>query len=575
MKKTGAQIITTLLERHGIDTVAGIPGGANLPLYDALATSRIRHVLARHEQGAGFIAQGIARATGRAAVCLGTSGPGATNLVTAIADAKLDSVPLVAITGQVPTTLIGTDAFQEVDTIGITTPITKQRFFARSAAELLDVVPSALSIAQSGRMGPVVIDVPKDVQCETVDVKTWPDVLPRTGPPSIDDAALRSLATLIDRAERPVLYVGGGVIASGASQRLRTLAERADLFVTCTLNALGAFPSDHPLALGMLGMHGAPYTNLALDETDLLIALGARFDDRATGKASEFCPRALIAHVDIDASEIGKIKTPDVSIVGDVDDVLERLLPLIARRKRSSWRARIENLRREEPMASPTMKGMPSPTHFLRALASFLPADAIITTDVGQHQMWVAQAYPFSAPRTLQTSGGLGTMGFGLPAAIGASLARPATRVVCVTGDGSLLMNVQELVTLAELNLPITIVLLNNGHLGLVRQQQELFYGGRYHASRFHREPDFAALARACGIAGIDLATTSDPLGRLAELLSIPGPTLVNVPIDPEENVLPMVPPGEANRMMLRASKPNRGGARQNAVRLASRSPTT
>ena len=548
MKIQGAQILTKLLERQGLDCVAGIPGGANLPVYDALATSRIRHVLARHEQGAGFIAQGIARATGKAAVCLGTSGPGATNLLTAIADAKLDSVPLVAITGQVPTSLIGTDAFQEVDTMALTTPITKRNFFVQSARELLDVVPRAFEIAESWRQGPVVIDVPKDVQTEAIEVTAWPDPgsARPVAPPS--NEALLELASMIDQSERPVLYVGGGVIASGASDALRALARRSDVPVTSTLMGLGAMPSDEPLFLGMLGMHAAPYTNLVLDEADLVIALGARFDDRATGKASEFCSRATIVHVDIDGSEIGKIKPVRLGVKGDVGAVLAGLLPLVRPKRRPAWRARVEEQRARHPL----LERSGATTELLRALAALLPATTLVTTDVGQHQMWVAQVYPFSEPRTLLTSGGLGTMGFGLPAAIGAALAFPERRVLCVSGDGSMLMNVQELATLAELGLDVTVLVLNNGHLGLVRQQQELFYSKRYHASRFHEAPDFAAIARAFGVRGMKTEGTADSAVAIARAMAERGPMVIDVPIDPAENVLPMVPPGAANRDMIR-----------------------
>jgi acetolactate synthase-1/2/3 large subunit len=551
MKFTGAQLIMTLLERQGIDTIAGIPGGANLPMYDALVASNIRHVLARHEQGAGFIAQGMARASGRAAVCFGTSGPGATNLLTAIADAKLDSVPLIAVTGQVPRAMIGTDAFQEIDTYGLTVPITKHNYLVRSAAELLEVVPDAFRVATSGRPGPVVIDVPKDVQNEAIEI----DALPTPGVaepwPTFRDADVARAAAMIDRAERPVLLIGAGIIAAEASASLRQLAEKASIPVASTLLGLGALPAEHPLFVGMVGMHAARYTNMLLEECDLLIALGIRFDDRATGKAAEFCPRARILHVDIDPSELGKIKRPTLGIEADVGAWLRSLVPLVRERRRRCWIVRMAHLRGAYPLAMPGADDPLQPYGIIRHTAAIAGADAIVTTDVGQHQMWAAQAFPFSYPRQWLTSGGLGTMGFGLPAAIGAALAQPHRPVICFSGDGSLLMNIQELATAAEEGVNVKLILLDNGHLGLVRQQQQLFYGGRYQASRFHATPDFAAIARGFGIDAYDLGRETDPLAALDAALCRGGPALVRVPIEAEANVYPMVPPGAANRDMI------------------------
>jgi acetolactate synthase-1/2/3 large subunit len=554
MKISGAQLTTLLLERQGIDIIAGIPGGANLPLYDALRASRIRHVLARHEQGAGFIAQGMARVTGKPAVCFGTSGPGATNLLTAIADAKLDSIPLVAITGQVPRAMIGTDAFQEIDTYGLTIPITKHNYLVRSAAELLDVIPAAFRIAASGRPGPVVVDIPKDVQNEAIELDRLP--APGTAAPAARPSAgdVAQAAALIDAARRPVLFIGAGVIAAGASSTLRQLAEAASIPVVSTLLGLGALPSDHPLFLGMVGMHAARCTNLCLEECDLLIAIGVRFDDRATGKAAEFCPRARIIHVDIDRSEIGKIKAPLLGIEADAGAMLNALLPRIEPQARSGWLAHMRELRRRYPLSTPGDDDPLSPYGIIRHAAALIGDDATVTTDVGQHQMWAAQAFPFSRPRQLLTSGGLGTMGFGLPAAIGAALAEPQRKVVCFSGDGSLLMNLQELATATEEGVDVKVVLLNNGHLGLVRQQQQLFYGERYHASRFHAEPDFPALARAFGMEAYDLGGRGDPSVTLAHALHRPGPCLIHVPIPAAENVYPMVPPGGANRDMIEAA---------------------
>jgi acetolactate synthase-1/2/3 large subunit len=555
MKTDGAHLTIRLLERQGIDIIPGIPGGASLPLYDALRASRIRHVLARHEQGAGFIAQGMARATGRAAVCFGTSGPGATNLLTAIADAKLDSIPLVAITGQVPLAMIGTDAFQEVDTYGLTIPITKHNYLVRSAAELLDVVPDAFRVALSGRPGPVAIDVPKDVQNEVIEVTTLP--APGTADPRacprIEDVA--HAAALINQAVRPILLIGAGIIASNASAELRRLAESASIPIASTLHGLGAIPTAHPLFMGMVGMHAARWTNLLLEECDLLIAVGMRFDDRATGKVEAFCPHAKILHVDIDASELGKIKQPFLGIEADAGDWLRALQPQVTAAARPAWTSRLQQLRQSHPLATPGDDDPLQPYGIIRHTAAVVGDQAIVTSDVGQHQMWVAQAFPFNRPRQWLTSGGLGTMGFGLPAAIGAALACPTQTVVCFTGDGSLLMNLQELDTAAEEGVDVKVVLLNNGHLGLVRQQQQLFYGGRYHASRFHSQPDFAAIARGFGIDAWDLGVVDDPAATLNAALRTSGPCLINVPIGAAENVYPMVPPGAANRDMIESSE--------------------
>jgi acetolactate synthase I/II/III large subunit len=551
MKTTGAALVMRLLERQGIDLVAGIPGGANLPLYDALRASRIHHVLARHEQGAGFIAQGMARATGRPAVCFGTSGPGATNLLTAIADAKLDSIPLVAVTGQVPQAMIGTDAFQEIDTYGLTVPITKHNYLVRSAAELLEVIPDAFRVAMSGRPGPVVVDVPKDVQNQTLDIDALPAPGDAESPPPFRSDDVTAAAALINGARRPLLLIGAGIICANASAELLQLSETASIPVAATLLGLGAMPHSHPLFLGMVGMHAARYTNLLLEECDLLIGLGVRFDDRATGKVAAFCPRAKILHVDIDASELGKITQPCLGIQADVGAWLRALLPRIVRRDRREWRMRMTQLRTAYPLATPGDDDPLQPYGIIRHTAALVGHDAIVSSDVGQHQMWVAQAFPFTRPRQWLTSGGLGTMGFGLPAAIGAALAEPERTVVCFTGDGSLLMNLQELATAAEEEVEVKIILLNNRHLGLVRQQQQLFYGGRYHASRFDAAPDFAAIARGFHVAATDLEGAADPLATLASALRTPGPCLINVPIAAEANVYPMVPPGAANRDMI------------------------
>ena len=550
IRLSGAQLIVQLLERHGVERVAGIPGGALLPLYEALdGATRLRHVLARHEQGAGFIAQGEARITGRAGVCLATSGPGATNLVTAIADAHLDSVPMVCITGQVPQALLGTDAFQEVKTGRIVDTITKANFMARSAAELIDLLPEAFRIAETGRPGPVLIDVPKDVQRETVAVV--PHQLPSRQPRvrvAPDAESIRVAAEMIVRAQRPVLYIGGGVIKSGAASLVRALAEAGDLPTTMTLMALGSLPEAHPLNLGMLGMHGTQAANRAIDEADLLIAIGARFDDRATGRADTFAPGARVIHIDADRREFGKIRRPSLAIESDARLALDALLQVLPSQRRETWRARVAELHAMFPQAVQRNDDPHTPQGIIRAVARLAGPNAAVTTDVGQHQMWVAQSYPLMRPDRWLTSGGLGTMGFGLPAAIGASLALPEDQpVICFTGDGSLLMNIQELATLAELQCNVKIVLLDNAALGMVRQQQNLFHRRRTIGSNFDRPTDFGAVARAFGIPALDVGASRDPLAILSEAFARPGPALVRVPVAVDRLVMPMVTPGGSN----------------------------
>ncbi|MEC5396559.1 acetolactate synthase large subunit [Uliginosibacterium sp. H1] len=551
MQYSGAQLIVRLLEQQGITTVAGIPGGAALPLYDALSQSKIHHVLARHEQGAGFIAQGMARATGRAAVCIASSGPGATNLVTAIADAKLDSIPLVCITGQVPLSMIGTDAFQEVDTYGLSIPVTKHNWLVRDVRELLTVIPEAFRIAESGRPGPVWIDVPKDVQNAVIDLAELPAPGKADPLPELDAAAISRAADMINRAERPVLYLGGGVVASNATTQAIMFAEQASLPTTMTLMGLGTLPADHPLSLGMLGMHGARFTNYMLNEADLLIVVGARFDDRAIGKAEKFCPDAGIIHIDIDESELDKIKKAHVGIRGDVKQVLELLLPQVQVTLRESWLARMAELKAAHPLQMPDLDDPRSHYGLIRVVAEQLDDEATITTDVGQHQMWVAQAYPLRRPRQWLTSGGLGTMGFGMPAAIGAALAERERTVVCFSGDGSIMMNIQELATAAEEGANIKIVLMDNQALGMVYQQQGMFYSERFYAVGYRRPTDFVALAKACGIRGVDLDASDDPKALLADALHTPGPCLIHCSIDVQQRVYPMVPPGAANTEMI------------------------
>ncbi len=549
-KRSGADLIIHLLERQGVEIVAGIPGGALLPLYEALGRSTaIRHILARHEQAAGFIAQGMSRITRRAGVCFATSGPGVTNIVTALADAKLDSIPLVCIAGQVPQALIGTDAFQEVPTLEIVRPITKASFFVRNASELWHVIPEAFRLAEGGRPGPVLIDVPKDVQLQLADSEPLHEAVHEHRSISVLDLRQHFdlAAEMIHSAQRPVLYVGGGIVKARAHADVRALAERAGLPVTSTLMALGALPAGHGLDIGMLGMHGARYTNLVIDECDLLIAIGARFDDRATGDPKKFAPHARIVHIDIDPRELGKIKATDLSICADAGFATRELLKRVLPAQRALWLSRVNQLKQAHPLRTPDAHELCSPYGIVQAVGALTPDDVIVTTDVGQHQMWVAQRFPFARPDRWLTSGGLGTMGFGLPAAIGAALAEPAATTVCFTGDGSLLMNVQELATLAELDLNVKIVLLDNAALGLVRQQQELFYQQRFVASLYSRPSRFVPIAQAFGIPALDLGEAAGPHDALARALSTHGPMLIRVPIAATQHVMPMVAPGRAN----------------------------
>lgn len=547
---TGAQLIVHLLERQGITTVAGIPGGTVLPLYDALSQStQIRHVLARHEQGAGFIAQGMARTQGKPAVCMACSGPGATNLVTAIADARLDSIPLICITGQVPSSMIGTDAFQEVDTYGISIPITKHNYLVRDISELPQVISDAFRIAQSGRPGPVWIDIPKDVQTAEIEIDVLPAPGERAPAPEFSAESVRDAAAMINAAKRPVLYLGGGAI--NAADEIRAFAEKASLPTTMTLMALGMLPKAHPLSLGMLGMHGARSTNYILQEADLLIVMGARFDDRAIGKTEEFCPNAKIIHVDIDRAELGKIKQPHVAIQGDVADVLAQLIPQTDAADRADWRQLVADLQREFPGAIPTEGDPLSHYGLINAVAACVDDSAIITTDVGQHQMWTAQAYPLNRPRQWLTSGGLGTMGFGLPAAVGAALANPDRKVICFSGDGSLMMNIQEMATAAENQLDVKIILMNNEALGLVHQQQSLFYKQGVFAATYPGTINFMQIAAGFGLHTCDLNAEDDAHTALQEAIARPGPALIHVRIDAQQKVYPMVPPGAANTEMV------------------------
>ena len=553
MKYNGAEIVIKLLENEGVEYISGIPGGFNLPLYDALYKSKkIKHILARHEQGAGFIAQGISRSTNKVGVCFATSGPGVTNLLTAIADAKLDSIPLVAITGQVPLSAIGTDAFQEVDAYGLTIPITKHNFLIRNIHELFTVIKEAFKIALEGRPGPVLVDIPKNIQNEFIDLEDFPSEIASENLPKreqIKSSTLYCIAELINDSKKPIIYAGGGVVNSNASSNLYKIAKKNNIPVSLSLMGLGAFPCDDELSIGMLGMHGAPYTNYLLNEADLILALGVRFDDRATGNIEKFCPNASIIHIDIDPSEINKVKTSSLSMIANVDDFLEDILPHIESKSRNTWRERVKCFKSKYPL--PSYKNILHPANIIPFVGNIVPSDAVITTDVGQHQMWVAQRYPFKLPKALLTSSGLGTMGFGLPVAIGAALANKDKTIISFCGDGSILMNIQELATLADFNLNIKVIILNNHHLGLVRQQQQLFYNEHYIASKFISNPNFKMIAEGFGIQSCDLGNEEKPLEKLKELLTVEGPCVINIPIEETENVLPMVPPGKSNIDMI------------------------
>jgi acetolactate synthase-1/2/3 large subunit len=549
MKMNGAEIVIRILEAHGVDCVTGIPGGANLPLYDAIYKREMRHVLARHEQGAGFIAQGMARSTGKPAVCIATSGPGATNVITAIADARMDSVPLIVITGQVPSALMGSDAFQEVDVYQMTISIVKHNFIARKPEELLRIIPDAFAIASAGRPGPVLIDIPRDVQLGEIDCEIAAPVVTSPHIKNFERELEESLR-IINGSERPVIYAGGGMNTPEGAAALFALAHAGRIPVTLTLSGLGAFPPDDELFLGMIGMHGTPTANMAIDRSDCVIALGVRFDDRAIGRLDSFAKHAAIIHADIDRVELDKIKKCAVSVECDAADFSDRLSARMEK-KDSVWITSLRSHRDEYayPAGDPGQRDHPA--NIIREIGRMLPQGTIVTTDVGQHQMWCAQVLQIRRPRSFLTSGGLGTMGFGLPAAVGASLANPGTPVACVSGDGSILMNIQELATLADLGLPVKIFVMNNRHLGLVRQQQELFYGKRYSACRFETIVDYAKAAESFGIRGVTVDSIDDSMELIREALRDDKPVLFDIRTASDENVLPMVPPGEANINML------------------------
>jgi acetolactate synthase-1/2/3 large subunit len=550
---------------HGVKHIFGYPGGAILPIYDELyraeARGEVQHILVRHEQGAAHAADGYARATGQVGVCFGTSGPGATNLVTGIATAHMDSIPMVVITGQVPRPAIGTDAFQETDIYGITLPIVKHSYVVRSASDMARIIAEAFHIASTGRPGPVLVDIPKDVgleECDYIPVEPGDVRLPGYRPtvkgnPRQINAALQ----LIEESKRPLLYIGGGAIASNAYAQVHQLAERFQIPVTTTLMGLGSFDENHPLSVGMLGMHGTAYANYAVTDCDLLIAVGARFDDRVTGKLDEFASLAKVIHIDIDPAEVGKNRVPEVPIVGDVRQVLEQLLQRaeeldLPSRSGSTqeWLERIQRWREDYPLIVPHYSDSISPQEVIVEVGRQAP-DAYYTTDVGQHQMWAAQ-FLKAGPRRWISSAGLGTMGYGMPAAMGAKLAVPDREVICISGDASFQMNLQELATLAQYGINVKVIVINNGWQGMVRQWQQAFYSERYSSSNMQvGMPDFELLAKAFGIKGMTICDRDRLSDRIAQMLAHDGPVLVDARVTKDENCYPMVAPGKSNAQMI------------------------
>ena len=573
-RQTGAYALLDSIYRHGVEHIFGYPGGAILPIYDEIyrfeAAKKIKHILVRHEQGAAHAADGYARATGQVGVCFATSGPGATNLVTGIATAQMDSIPLVVVTGQVPSYMIGTDAFQETDIYGITLPIVKHSYVVRDPADMARIVAEAFYIAASGRPGPVLIDIPKDIgamECDYLPVAPGSVKLPgykptvRGNPRQINQAV-----QLIAKSHQPLLYVGGGAISAGAHPEVLQLAELFQIPVTTTLMGKGAFNETHPLSVGMLGMHGTAYANWAVTDCDLLIAVGARFDDRVTGKLDEFASTAKVIHIDIDPAEVGKNRTPDVPIVGDVKQVLIQLLQRIQElglggnvEPTQAWLETIDGWRTDNPLVAPSYAGLIAPQEVIVECRKQAP-DAYYTTDVGQHQMWSAQ-FLNNLPRHWISSAGLGTMGFGVPAAMGVQMALPNEQVICISGDASFQMNLQELGTLKQYGLNVKIIIINNGWQGMVRQWQEAFYEENYSSSEMApSQPDFMLLAQAYGIKGITVTEREDLSGAIATMLAHDGPVLLNAQVKRNENCYPMVQAGKSNAEMVGLAKPKRIG---------------
>jgi len=561
MKKTGSQIIVECLKKEGVDILFNYPGGAVLPLFDELQNAPFRQVLVRHEQAAVHAADGYARATGKVGVTLVTSGPGATNTVTGIATAYMDSIPIVVLTGQIPTLLIGNDAFQEADIIGITRPCTKHNYLVKDAKDLGRTLKEAFYVARSGRPGPVLVDLPKDIMVNSTEFKYPDKVFVRGYQPTYEGhpGQIQRAVKLILKSKKPLLYAGGGIISSNASKELGLLAERLSIPVTMTLMGLGGFPGNHPLSLGMLGMHGTYRANMAVQECDLLLAIGARFDDRVTGMIEAFAPHATIIHIDIDPTSISKNVRVDLPIVGDCKRVLSKILSLLEEEEIGSlkegldkWLHQIEKWKAIHNMEYQQGEKI-KPQYVVEKIYELTQGDAIITTEVGQNQMWAAQYYQFIKPRTLLTSGGLGTMGYGFPAAMGAQVAFPNKLVIDIAGDGSFQMNSQELATIVQYQLPVKVAILNNGNLGMVRQWQEFFYGKRYASSSLEGlSPDFVKLAEAYGAIGLRATKPEEVVPTLKKAFSLPKPVVIDFVVDPEENVYPMVPVGEPlNQMRL------------------------
>ena len=561
MKKlSGAQIFVDCLKREKVDTIFGFPGGAVLPLYDELFHSDIRHYLVRHEQAAVHAADGYARATGKVGVCLVTSGPGATNTVTGLATAYMDSIPVVVLSGQVPTPLIGNDAFQEADIIGITRSCTKHNYLVKSVTELGRIMREAFHIARTGRPGPVVVDIPKDVAADVTEYQAAQKIkIPGYNPTTEGHSGqIERALDLLLKAKRPLLYIGGGIIIANASRELKRFAERFRLPVTMTLMGLGGFPGDHPLSLGMLGMHGTCRANMAISNADLVIAIGARFDDRVTGRIDKFATEAKIVHIDVDPTSISKNVVVDIPIVGDAKKVLQQALQILKKAKfekvktpqRTEWLNQIEAWKRQKALAYET-EGELKPQFVVEKIYEVTRGQALITTEVGQNQMWAVQYYLFKKPRMLFTSGGLGTMGYGFPAALGVQVAWPDKLVIDIAGDGSIQMNSQELATAVQYDLPVKIAILNNGYLGMVRQWQELFYGKRYAAVDMSAQPDFVKLAEAYGAVGLRATKQEEVVPVLKEAIATPKPVVIDFRVSREEGVYPMVPAGAALTEMI------------------------
>jgi acetolactate synthase I/II/III large subunit len=542
----GSEIIVEVLREEGVDVLFGFPGGSVIPLYDALYDCSIRHILTRHEQGAVHAADGYARATGRVGVCIATSGPGATNLVTGLANANMDSVPLVALTGQVPTHMIGNDSFQEADIYGISIPITKYNFLVKDLNDLARTLKEAFYIARTGRPGPVLVDLPKDIQENKIRYKPVGEVQIPSYHPTFKGhpKQVETMVKAIREAQRPVAYVGGGVISAGATEELGRFIRTLQIPITTTLLGKGCFPEDDPLALGMLGMHGTRYANNSIYNSDLILAMGVRFDDRVAGDVKKFAPQAKIVHIDIDPAEIGKRVNVDIPIVGDLKTVLAQALERVKAGERKKWLDQISDWKRQYPLKY-KMEGGLKPQYILECINEIPGRDLIVSTDVGQHQMWAAQFIKTRKPRGFISSGGLGTMGFGFPAAIGAQVGCPEDTVIVVSGDGSFQMCIQELATVRTYNIPVKIFIFNNGVLGMVRQWQELFCNKRYSQTRFEFNPEFTKVAEGYSIPALLVRTNEEVRPAIEKALSVPGPFLIDFRVAPEENVFPMVPAGK------------------------------